>query len=121
LARPRMIRERWELPDGDFVDLDWLDNGATGPWVLLLPGIAGTLASPYAVRMLVRLGAVGYRAGLLNHRGLSGETNRLATAYHAGFTRDLDLVARALAERCGPGLAAGFSMGGNVLLKWLGE
>lgn len=121
LRKPRIRRERWELPDGDFADLDWLDNGASGTWALILPGIAGNLSSPYAARLLKRLGAAGYRAGLLNYRGLSGEPNRLVTAYHAGFTTDLDHIARNLARRHGPGVVVGFSMGGNMLLKWLGE
>jgi predicted alpha/beta-fold hydrolase len=121
LRKPRIRRERWELPDGDFADLDWLDNDADGSWVVLLPGIAGNLSSPYAARMLKSLGTAGYRAGLLNYRGFSGEPNRLVTAYHAGFTADLDLIARKLSRRFGSGAVVGFSMGANLLLKWLGE
>ncbi|MDN5882637.1 MAG: alpha/beta fold hydrolase [Nitrosospira sp.] len=120
--RPKNIRrERRELPDGDFADIDWLENGFTQPWALIIPGIAGNLSSPCTLRLMKHLSARGYRAGLLNHRGLSGRQNRLATAYHAGFTKDIDLVARGLAKRHGPGIAVGFSMGGNALLKWLGE
>lgn len=118
-SRPR--RDRRESRDGDFVDVDWVGPGPGAPWALVLPGITGNLSSPYAVRLLGRLAASGYRAGLLNHRGLSGTPNRLAGAYHAGFTRDLDLVAGGLAKRHGPGVVVAFSMGGNVLLKWLGE
>lgn len=118
--RPRVARERWELPDGDFVDIDWLRPQGES-WALVLPGLTGGLASAYAVRLLQRLARAGYRAGLLNYRGHSGTPNRLARGYHAGFTRDLDLVARALARRHGPGVAAGYSLGGNLLLKWLGE
>lgn len=122
LRRPPLRRERWELPDGDFTDIDWVDR-APGilPWALVLPGIFGKVGSPYAMRLLARLHRAGYRAGLLNHRGLSGTPNRFAPAYHAGFTRDLDHVARHLAEYSGPGLAIGFSMGGSVVLKWLGD
>ncbi len=114
-------RERWELPDGDFVDIDWCGENGAATWALVLPGLLGSLASPYAVRLLNRLALSGYRAGLLNYRGLSGTPNRLTTAYHAGFTRDLDRVAHHLAARYGSGIVAGFSMGGNLLLKWLGE
>ncbi|MGH8160736.1 MAG: hypothetical protein ACRESR_01015, partial [Gammaproteobacteria bacterium] len=93
-ARPRreIVRERWELPDGDFVDVDWFDDDASRPWALALPGVAGNLDSPYVVRLLKRLTAAGYHAGLLNYRGMSGVPNRLVTAYHAGFSQDLDLV-----------------------------
>lgn len=120
VLRPSSVwRERRELPDGDFLDLDWMGCGPS--WALVLPGITGSLHSPYAVRLIKRLAAAGYRAGLVNYRGLSGVPNRLVTAYHAGFTQDLDLVARRLAARHGPGVVVGFSMGGNLLLKWLGE
>ncbi|MGH8273729.1 MAG: YheT family hydrolase [Gammaproteobacteria bacterium] len=119
--RLRIRRERWELPDGDFVDIDWLGTDTDAPWALVLPGLVGSLASPYAVRLLKRLAAAGYRAGLLNYRGLSGAPNRLVTAYHAGFTDDLNLIATRLAEHFAPGFVIGYSMGGNLLLKWLGE
>lgn len=121
MRRPRIRRERWELPDGDFLDLDWIGTSSHAPWALILPGIVGNLRSPYAMRAMKRFAAAGYRAGLLNYRGLSGAPNRLVTAYHAGFTQDLDLVVRHLAARHGPGLVVGYSMGGNLLLKWLGE
>ncbi|MGH8127620.1 MAG: YheT family hydrolase [Gammaproteobacteria bacterium] len=122
LRRPPIWRERWELPDGDFTDIDWVDGAPhTAPWALVLPGILGGTESPYAVHLLAHLHRTGYRAGLLNHRGLSGTPNRFAPAYHAGFTRDLDHVARHLANRSGPGLVIGFSMGGSVVLKWLGD
>lgn len=120
LHRPRALRERWELADGDFLDIDWLCARGT-PWALVLPGLTGGLASAYALRLLRRLGKAGCRPGLLNYRGRSGPPNRLAIGYHAGFTRDLDLVAGRLADRHGPGLVAGYSMGGNLVLKWLGE
>lgn len=120
LRRPRVVRERWELPDGDFLDLDWVRPTGTS-WALVLPGLTGGPSSAYALRLLRRLARSGYRAALLNYRGLSGAPNRLAASYHAGFTRDLDLVAHRLANRYGPGMVAGYSMGGNLLLKWLGE
>ncbi|MGA7964552.1 MAG: alpha/beta fold hydrolase [Gammaproteobacteria bacterium] len=122
LKRPRIHRERWELPDGDFTDIDWVSTSTdNASWALVLPGILGNIRSPYVGHLLGRLSRAGYRAGMLNHRGLSGIPNRLAPAYHAGFTRDLDLVARRLADNDGPGIVIGFSMGGSVVLKWLGE
>lgn len=121
LSRARIRRERRELDDGDFVDLDWLEGTEGDTWALILPGIAGGLGSPYAARMLKRLGAASYRAGLLNYRSLSGEPNRLVTAYHAGFTDDVARITRELASHYGPGIVVGFSLGGSLLLKWLGE
>ncbi len=122
LRRPPIRRERWELPDGDFLDIDWVATATEGaPWALVLPGILGNIGSPYVLRLLERLHRAGYRAGMLNHRGLSGTPNRIPPAYHAGFTRDLDLVAGRLAGRRGPGIVAGYSMGGSVVLKSLGE
>lgn len=87
----------------------------------MLAGLTGGIESAYALRLLDRLAAAGYRAALLNYRGRSGTPNRRPIGYHAGFTDDLDLVARTLAADSGPGLVAGYSMGGNLLLKWLGE
>ena len=120
LRRPSVTRERWELDDGDFLDVDWLRPDGRA-WALVLPGLTGGLGSAYAVRLLRALATAGYRAGLLNYRGHSGRPNRLATGYHAGFTRDLDTVAQRLAGKYGPGVVAGYSLGGNLLLKWLGE
>ncbi len=120
LPRLHPLRERWELPDGDFLDLDWI-RSAGKSWLIVLPGLTGDLDSPYAARLLKRFAAAGWRAALLNYRGLSGRPNRRAIGYHAGFTQDLDLVARRLAARYGPGVVAGYSMGGSIVLKWLGE
>jgi len=120
-------RERVELPDGDFVDLDFayeLPNDADRrPLVIVLHGMEGSARSGYALqiyRMLRRLGiaAVGF-----NFRSCSGEPNRLARFYHAGETQDLRSVLSFLADRY-PGrrrAAIGVSLGGNVLLKYLGE
>jgi len=116
-----VTRERWELPDGDFADVDWAEPETPRGWALVLPGLVGDLRSPYATRMYNRLYRCGYRTGLLNYRGLSGTPNRFPASYHAGFTRDLDLVARCLCKDHGPGIVIGYSMGGNLLLKWLGD
>jgi predicted alpha/beta-fold hydrolase len=115
-------RQRIELPDGDFVDIDWtaLPGAAR---VLVLHGLEGSLHSHYSGALLTGLARHGYRAGLLYFRGCSGEPNRLARSYHSGDSAGLDYVIRSLtAEPAGPLLAIiGISLGGNVLLKWLGE
>ncbi|MCZ6925322.1 MAG: hydrolase [Rickettsia endosymbiont of Ixodes persulcatus] len=116
-------RERLLLPDGDFVDLDWAGYEEDAPIVLVLHGIAGSVESPYAKGMLRAIVDHGWCGIFMHFRGCSGEPNKLPRGYHSGETTDLASVVSELQERY-PGkpiAAIGFSMGGNVLLKWLGE
>lgn len=119
---PELQRERLELPDGDFIDIDW--TGSTqGPVVLVLHGLEGSLESHYTGGILTALAAQGYRSGLMYFRGCSGEPNRLPRGYHSGETGDLQTIIRHI-EKSSPGKSiavVGYSLGGNVLLKWLGE
>ena len=118
-----MTRERLVTPDGDFVDLDWLPGRPGAPVLLVLHGLEGTGRSHYVAGLFERARARGWRAAVLWFRSCSGELNRLARFYHSGDTGDLDWVLRSLVER-EPGVrvgAVGISIGGNVLLKWLGE
>ncbi len=122
--RPNLAvrRERLELPDGDFADCDWV-GGDRGPIVIVLHGLEGSIKSSYAAGVMAMIAARGWRGALLHFRGCSGEPNRLATGYHSGFTPDLDFLVDRLktAEPDTPLAAVGFSLGANVLLKWLGE
>ena len=122
--RPRLAlrRERIELDDGDFLDLDWGPR-TRGPVVLVLHGLEGSSDSPYARGMLEIAHAYGWRGVVMHFRGCSGEPNRLPRSYHSGDTRDLaQVVSHLRANGDAPALAGvGYSMGGNVLLKWLGE
>jgi predicted alpha/beta-fold hydrolase len=118
-------RERIPTPDGDFVDLDWLEAPARpgAPLLLVLHGLEGSWRSHYVRGLLAHAGREGWRAVALNFRSCSGEPNRLPRFYHSGDTDDLELIVRLLGERerqlrIG---AVGISLGGNVLLKWLGE
>ena len=125
LPAPRLARRRLDTPDGDFVDLDWLDGGA-GPLVVLLHGLEGSSASHYVLGLLNEIGAMGWRAVVLNFRSCSGEPNRLPRLYHSGDTGDLDWLVRGLVARglAGAGTRIGLvgvSLGANVILKWLGE
>ena len=118
-----------ELADGDFLDLDWVSGrdghelGDDSPLVLLLHGLEGSANSGYARQLYRELTARRFQAVGLNFRGCSGEPNRLPRAYHSGETGDLAHVVRVLRERYPERVigAVGFSLGGNVLLKYLGE
>ena len=91
--------------------------------MLILHGLEGSIESHYAGGLLTRLAAAGFTAGLLYFRGRSGQPNRLPRSYHSGDTGDLAFVVRHLYARDPqqPLAVVGFSLGGNVLLKWLGE
>jgi predicted alpha/beta-fold hydrolase len=118
----RAWRERLELPDGDFIDIDHV--GESGPVVLLLHGLEGSSRSHYIRIVTQRLSATGLRAYVMHFRGCSGTPNRLARGYHSGETGDLETVLDVLSRRGRdetPAAAVGFSLGGNVLLKYLGE
>lgn len=119
---PPLARERLELPDGDFLDLVWTERTGSSV-VLLLHGLEGSLESHYTGGMLDALARCGYNACMMYLRGCSGEPNRKPYSYHSGKTDDLDFVVRTIRARL-PGrelAAVGFSLGGNILLKWLGE
>jgi predicted alpha/beta-fold hydrolase len=116
--RVPLERERWEAPDGDFVDVDFADPQRAERVLVLLHGLEGSSDSHYARRLAARFGEAGWRVAIPHWRGCSGEPNRLARAYHSGDTEELDW----LLTRFGAAVdALGVSLGGNVLLKWLGE
>lgn len=121
--RPKLdlTSRRLELPDGDFLDLAF-GGEPDGPLVLVLHGLEGSLESHYAGNLLAALGRAGFRTCFLHFRGCSGEPNRLPRGYHSGETGDLQTVVAWLEREVAPvDSAIGFSLGGNVLLKWLGE
>lgn len=115
--------ERWATPDGDAVDVVRSDAHEDAPIFLLLHGLEGSARSHYAAGTLRAAQQSGWQANLLLFRGCNGELNRAPRSYHSGETTDLDFVVRRLLdERPGvPLVVAGVSLGGNVLLKWLGE
>ncbi len=126
--RPRARRERWELPDGDFLDVDRYDppRGAPAvptPILVVCHGLEGSSRAPYVRGLVAFALSRGLAALALNFRSCSGEPNRLARFYHSGETGDLAYaVERLAAERPGrPILLAGFSLGGNVVVKYVGE
>ena len=122
-GRLPLRRERMVTRDGDFVDCDWADGPAGAPLLLVLHGLEGSARSHYVAGLLRLARARGWRGVALNFRSCSGEPNRLPRFYHSGDTEDLDAVVERLAAR-EPAVrigAVGVSLGGNVLLKWLGE
>ncbi len=120
---PELKRERLELADGDFLDLDWMNRDKLSPTLVLLHGLEGSLDSPYLRRMLHQLEAKGWRGLLVYWRGCSEEPNRLESTYHAGRSDDLEAVMQHLKIQSieQPIFIAGYSLGANILLKWLGE
>lgn len=132
LLRPELglplHRERIQTPDGDFLDLDFAfdPEGGTDPGapvVVLLHGLEGSARRRYMQHTYRELLDRGLRPVGLNFRGCSGEPNRAARAYHSGETGDLRLVLDTLAGRYPAAKLAvvGYSLGGNVALKYLGE
>lgn len=118
---PALVRERWELADGDFVDVDRLPADPAAPHVLVLHGLEGSSQASYVLEVLAGAAARGWGALALNFRSCTGP-NRLLRSYHAGDTGDAREVAARLRERVrGPLGAVGFSLGGNVLVKLLAE
>lgn len=118
-----LTRERLELPDGDFIDLEWMNANQTGPIIIILHGFEGNLSSHYVKSLLDKLDKAHFRAVFMYFRGCSGEPNRLPRTYHSGETSDLNYLVNVLRYRepKTPLGAIGYSLGGNVLLKWLGE
>lgn len=118
-----LVRERLLLPDGDFLDLDWTTSNAGAPIVLILHGLEGSIESSYAKGMLNALKNSGLRGVFMHFRGCSGEHNRSIQSYHAGETKDVGYVLQTFSQREPFTQIAviGFSLGGNVLLKYLGE
>jgi uncharacterized protein len=123
---PKFIyrRERWETPDYDFIDLDWLDNPADDSRLLVLfHGLEGCSRSHYAVSLMNELYNQDWRGVVAHARGCSGEFNLLSRGYHAGDSAEIGWILNRLKKtnlKCRL-YVVGVSMGGNDLLKWLGE
>ena len=131
-ARVAYRRERWDTPDGDFIDLDWIENQDQGsrtrdqektPLVVLFHGLEGSSRSHYSLALMAALRERGMRGAAVHFRGCSGEPNRLPRAYHSGDAQEIDWILRRLRAQntAAPLYAVGVSLGGNALLKWLGE
>jgi predicted alpha/beta-fold hydrolase len=132
-------RERWDTPDGDFIDVDWVVHGgeprptlatntaaetpaADAPLLVLFHGLEGSSASHYASTLMAAAREYGWHGVVPHFRSCSGPLNRLPRFYHLADSNEVDWVLRRLRTvHRGPIAAAGVSLGGNVLLRWLGE
>lgn len=121
--RVPLRRERWDTPDGDFLDVDRVDGPPGSPILVVLHGLEGSSRSKPVLGLLREARRAGWRAVAMNFRSCSGEPNRLPRSYHGGETSDLAWVIDRLIKEDPAAVifCAGTSLGGNVLLKYLGE
>jgi predicted alpha/beta-fold hydrolase len=125
---PRFTRERWDTPDGDFVDVDFLQGEAgrplpdDAPLLVLFHGLEGSSSGPYAQAFASWARRHGWRYAVPHFRGCSGEINRAPRAYHSGDFEEVGwLLARLRQRSTQPLRAVGISLGGNALLRWAEE
>ncbi|HEX6690032.1 MAG TPA: alpha/beta fold hydrolase, partial [Burkholderiales bacterium] len=116
--RVSMQRSRWATPDGDFIDVDFAGDPMAERLLVLFHGLEGGSDSHYARALAGHGESHGWRVAIPHFRGCSGEPNRLPRAYHSGDSDEVDWILRRFKR---PVYAAGVSLGGNALLKWLGE
>ncbi|WP_397600099.1 hydrolase [Silvanigrella sp.] len=120
-----LYRENITLPDGDFIQVDWIINKLEKkPLLILLHGLEGSSSSPYIQRLMKKAQECNYRAVCMHFRGCAGLPNKYERAYHAGDTEDLNYFIHHIKNKWNITeniFIAGFSLGGSVLLKWLDE
>ena len=121
-SRPPWTRERWDTPDGDFIDVDRLAGPADSPLVVLFHGLEGGSSSHYARALARELKQRAWRCAVPHFRGCSGEPNLLPRAYHSGDAEEIGWILRRLRGESPDAalFAVGVSLGGNAFLKWLG-
>jgi uncharacterized protein len=116
-----LARERWDTPDGDFIDVDFAGEPTSPRVVVLFHGLEGGSDSHYARAIASEAVERGARLAIPHWRGCSGEPNRLPRAYHSGDSAEVDWIVRKILTSGNAIHAIGVSLGGNALLKWLGE
>ncbi len=120
-------RERWDAPDGDFIDVDHIDalagvGGGAPPLVVLFHGLEGSSSSHYSRALAHACVQRGWALTLPHFRGCSGEINRAPRAYHSGDWAEIDWILRRIrSAHAGRMYALGVSLGGNALLRWAQE
>ncbi|MGB5965608.1 MAG: hydrolase [Sulfurimonadaceae bacterium] len=123
--KARFVHQRFELDDGDFLDLAWhqLPTADTRPIIIIFHGLEGSVHSPYAFRMMEALDKKGFNSVVMHFRGCFSDVNRLARAYHSGETEDGKAFIEHMVKKY-PNRslgAVGYSLGGNMLMKLQGE
>jgi hypothetical protein len=128
IAKPAVAfrRERWDAPDGDFIDIDFIDGQPGQPFLVLFHGLEGSSASHYSRALMAQIARLGWSGAVPHFRGCSGELNRAPRFYHSGDAAEIDWVLRRLktgADTRGSMkfYACGVSLGANALLRWIGE
>ena len=128
ISKPQVAyrRERWNAPDGDFVDIDFVDGKPGHPFIVLFHGLEGSSHSHYSRALMAQIARLGWSGAVPHFRGCSGELNLAPRFYHSGDAQEVDWIVRRLAalgrtRKANKFYAAGVSLGGNALLRWLGE
>jgi uncharacterized protein len=128
IIKPKVAyrRERWPTPDGDFIDIDFVDGNAEKPFIVLFHGLEGSSDSHYARALMAHAASLGWSGAVPHFRGCSGELNHAPRFYHSGDATEVDWIIRRLVNERKKLSAArlyvtGVSLGGNALLRWLGE
>ena len=123
--KPQFVHQRFELDDGDFLDLAWqqLPSADSRPIIIIFHGLEGSVHSSYAFRLMEVLDKKGFNSVVMHFRGCFSEQNRLSRAYHSGETGDgtafIQYLSQAYPTRALG--AVGYSLGGNMLMKLQGE
>lgn len=115
------VRQRINTPDNDFFDIDWMNASFHKKLVILLHGLEGSSDSQYINGLTDVLYKSGYDIAAVNFRSCSGDINQLPEMYHSGYTKDLEYIISHLTETYNQVVICGFSLGGNVALKYAGE
>ncbi len=121
---PVYMRERWQTPDQDFIDLDWqvVPDAPNSPLLVLFHGLEGSSRSHYAESFAEFARDQNLAYVVVHFRGCSGEINLAPRAYHSGDFEEIGWILERLRQQHGgPVLAVGISLGGNALLRWAEE
>lgn len=128
IPRPKVAlrRERWHTPDGDFIDIDFMDGQPGQPLLVLFHGLEGSSNSHYARELMAHIATLGWSGAIPHFRGCSGELNHAPRFYHSGDAMEVDWIMARMAQlrerhHLSKLYAVGVSLGGNALLRWLGE
>ncbi len=118
-------RERWTTPDQDFIDVDFVDGEVGKPLLVLFHGLEGSSNSHYARALMAHIKTLGWSGVVPHFRACSGEMNLAPRFYHSGDAQEIDWILHRIhserRENIGALYVCGVSLGGNALLRWLGE